>query len=79
MVEWARLESVCAGNRTEGSNPSLSAIFSPSAHVGAKGSNDRRVGERSETTNHYSHGRRAMHSSWIERSEVNPYLSAILI
>ena len=28
MVEWARLESVCAGNRTEGSNPSLSAILS---------------------------------------------------
>ena len=25
MVEGARLESVCAGNRTEGSNPSLSA------------------------------------------------------
>ena len=24
MVEGARLESVCAGNRTEGSNPSLS-------------------------------------------------------
>ena len=28
MVEGARLESVCAGNRTEGSNPSLSAIIS---------------------------------------------------
>lgn len=26
MVEGARLESVCTGNRTEGSNPSLSAI-----------------------------------------------------
>ena len=26
MVEWARLESVCTGNSTEGSNPSLSAI-----------------------------------------------------
>ncbi len=26
MVEGARLESVCAGNRTEGSNPFLSAI-----------------------------------------------------
>ena len=25
VVEGARLESVCAGNRTEGSNPSLSA------------------------------------------------------
>lgn len=25
MVEGARLESVCAGNRTEGSNPFLSA------------------------------------------------------
>lgn len=25
MVEGARLESVCTGNRTEGSNPSLSA------------------------------------------------------
>ena len=25
-VEGARLESVCTGNRTEGSNPSLSAI-----------------------------------------------------
>ena len=27
VVEWARLESVCTGNGTEGSNPSLSAIF----------------------------------------------------
>ena len=27
MVYLARLESVCAGNRTEGSNPSLSAIY----------------------------------------------------
>ncbi len=27
MVEWARLESECAGNGTEGSNPSLSAII----------------------------------------------------
>ena len=26
VVEGARLESVCTGNRTEGSNPSLSAI-----------------------------------------------------
>ncbi len=26
MAEGARLESVCAGNRTEGSNPSLSAM-----------------------------------------------------
>ena len=26
MVEGARLESVCRGNSTEGSNPSLSAI-----------------------------------------------------
>ncbi|MBP1765442.1 MAG: hypothetical protein H6Q65_2500, partial [Firmicutes bacterium] len=26
-VEGARLESVCTGNCTEGSNPSLSAIF----------------------------------------------------
>ena len=26
-VEWARLESECACKRTEGSNPSLSAIF----------------------------------------------------
>ena len=26
VVEWARLESVCTGNSTEGSNPSLSAI-----------------------------------------------------
>lgn len=26
MVEGARLESVCTGNGTEGSNPSLSAI-----------------------------------------------------
>ena len=26
VAEGARLESVCAGNRTEGSNPSLSAI-----------------------------------------------------
>ncbi len=25
MVEGARLESVCTGNRTEGSNPTLSA------------------------------------------------------
>ena len=72
MVEWARLESVCAGNRTEGSNPSLSANKSDFFTLFAKGSNDRRVGERSETTNHYSHGRRAMHTSWIERSEINP-------
>ena len=28
MVEGARLESVCRGNPTEGSNPSLSATFS---------------------------------------------------
>lgn len=28
MAEGARLESVCTGNRTEGSNPSLSAMFS---------------------------------------------------
>ena len=27
MVEGARLESVCAGNRTEGSNPFLSAKY----------------------------------------------------
>ncbi len=27
VVERARLESECAGNGTEGSNPSLSAIF----------------------------------------------------
>ena len=27
MVEGARLESVCRGNSTEGSNPSLSANF----------------------------------------------------
>ena len=27
MVEGARLESVCTGNCTEGSNPSLSANF----------------------------------------------------
>ncbi len=27
MVEGARLESVCAGNRTAGSNPALSAIY----------------------------------------------------
>ena len=26
VAEGARLESVCTGNRTEGSNPSLSAI-----------------------------------------------------
>ena len=32
MVEGARLESVCRGNSTEGSNPSLSAsLRSPSA------------------------------------------------
>jgi hypothetical protein len=29
VVEGARLESVCRGNSTEGSNPSLSAIFKP--------------------------------------------------
>ncbi len=28
MVELARLESVCAGNRTVGSNPTLSAMGS---------------------------------------------------
>ena len=27
VVERARLESVCTGNRTEGSNPSLSAMW----------------------------------------------------
>jgi hypothetical protein len=27
LVEGARLESVCRGNSTEGSNPSLSAII----------------------------------------------------
>ena len=27
MAEGARLESVCAGNRTAGSNPALSAKF----------------------------------------------------
>ena len=31
MVEGARLESVCTGNRTEGSNPSLSAILKTAA------------------------------------------------
>ena len=31
MVEGARLESVCRGNSTEGSNPSLSAIRLASA------------------------------------------------
>ena len=31
VVEGARLESVCRGNSTEGSNPSLSANLSPSA------------------------------------------------
>ena len=29
MVEGARLESVCRGNSTVGSNPTLSANFSP--------------------------------------------------
>ena len=29
LAEGARLESVCTGNRTEGSNPSLSAISCP--------------------------------------------------
>ena len=27
MAEWARLESECAGNRTVGSNPTLSAMY----------------------------------------------------
>ncbi len=34
MAEGARLESVCAGNRTEGSNPSLSAKQSPAYTAG---------------------------------------------
>ena len=33
VVEWARLESVCTGNSTEGSNPSLSAINFPSQYI----------------------------------------------
>ncbi len=33
-VEGARLESVCTGNRTEGSNPSLSAIRKQVPHSG---------------------------------------------
>ncbi len=33
MVEGARLESVCTGNRTKGSNPFLSAIHSRSVPV----------------------------------------------
>lgn len=34
VVDWARLESVCTGNSTEGSNPSLSATSVQS--VGAR-------------------------------------------
>ena len=33
VVEWARLESVCTGNSTEGSNPSLSAINFPPQYI----------------------------------------------
>ena len=33
VVELARLESVCTGNRTEGSNPSLSALTKKSPVV----------------------------------------------
>ena len=33
MVEGARLESVCRGNCTEGSNPSLSANIHPCFHT----------------------------------------------
>ena len=33
MVEGARLESVCRGNSTVGSNPTLSAIFTRSARL----------------------------------------------
>ena len=37
MAEGARLESVCGGNSTAGSNPALSAIRSqPGAHPGAR-------------------------------------------
>ena len=35
MVEGARLESVCAGNRTEGSNPSLSLLLCRTADGGS--------------------------------------------
>lgn len=36
MVEGARLERVYTGNRIEGSNPSLSAIFQESATVAGR-------------------------------------------
>ena len=37
MAEGARLESVCGGNSTAGSNPALSAMTSrPGAHPGAR-------------------------------------------
>ena len=48
MVEGARLESVCAGNRTEGSNPFLSAkLKSPEAFllIGSKDSVNHLEGE----------------------------------
>ena len=37
MVEGARLESVCRGNSTEGSNPSLSANLRSASFGGASG------------------------------------------
>ena len=37
VVEGARLESVCRGNSTEGSNPSLSAKLRSRSFVGASG------------------------------------------
>ena len=36
MVEGARLESVCRGNPTEGSNPSLSAKLRSRSFAGAR-------------------------------------------
>src|SRR3954469_6363606 len=36
VVEGARLESVCRGNSTEGSNPSLSAKFRSASFGGAR-------------------------------------------
>ena len=75
MVEGAALEMLCRGNSTEGSNPSLSAIFFAKKNVG------RQVFKRSLTSLFLF---TKMNPLWFddevehERSESNPSLSAIL-
>ncbi len=64
-VEWARLESVCAGNRTEGSNPSLSAILRLRLRMAQPIPKAERSGYRDRKTS-----REILHSKLIATGEV---------